>query len=164
MADVYVGFGSNVEPERHLRQALADLSRYFGPLRCSSVYRSPAYGFSGDDFLNLVATFCSDAGPAAVEALLSSTEYAGGRARGPERFAPRTLDLDLLLYGQCVDAAGRLPREDVLAYPFVLAPLAEIVPQLRHPLTGVALGEAWRSMEAAAGHSLRRLGSLSCLD
>lgn len=165
MAEVYVGFGSNVEPQRHLRQAIEDLSRHFGALRCSSVYRSPAYGFSGDDFLNLVGTFSSTAGPQEIEAMLSETEYAGGRARGPVRFAPRTLDLDLLMYGQCIDAQRRLPREDVLFYPFVLAPLAEIAPELHHPLTGVALGDAWRAMQAAEGGGvLRRIGPVSVLN
>lgn len=164
MADVYVGFGSNVDPQRHLCQAVEDLSRHFGPLRCSSVYRSPAYGFKGDDFLNLVGAFSSTAGPEEIEAILSETEYAGGRARGPVRFAPRTLDLDLLMYGQCIDPERRLPREDVLFYPFVLAPLAEIAPELRHPLTGVTLGAAWRARQAVdGGCALRRIAPVSAL-
>lgn len=158
MPEVYVGFGSNVEPETHLAEALAELTRRFGPLDCSSLYRSPAFGFAGDDFLNLVAGFSSEIDADGVDEILSRTEYAGGRKRGPVRFAPRTLDLDLLLYGSAVDPRRRLPREDVLFYPFVLAPLAEIAPEIRHPVTGESLGESWARMNAAGQHRCTRLG------
>jgi 2-amino-4-hydroxy-6-hydroxymethyldihydropteridine diphosphokinase len=163
MVEVFVGFGSNVEPETHLGEAHAELTRQFGSLRCSSVYRSPAFGFEGDDFLNLVGGFESELGPDAIDDILSRTEYAGGRSRGPVRFAPRTLDLDLLIYGPTVDPSRRLPREDVLFYPFVLAPLAEIVPGLRHPVTGQTLREAWLSMDAAGRHRCVRVGPVDRL-
>lgn len=163
MPEVYVGFGSNVEPEAHLAEALAELTRQLGPLRCSSVYRSPPFGFEGDDFLNLVGELTCDAGPEAVDEVLSRTEYSGGRTRGPVRFAPRTLDLDLLIYGHCVDARRRLPREDVLFYPFVLAPLAELAPELRHPVTGEPLGVAWARMDAAGRHRCARIGAVEGL-
>lgn len=158
MPEVFVGFGSNVDPETYLAEALAELTRQFGTLTCSSLYRSPAYGFEGDDFLNLVGAFVSDLGPDAVDEILSVTEYARGRSRGPVRLAPRTLDLDLLIYGRCVDASRRLPREDVLSYPFVLAPLAEIAPELRHPVTGEPVEAAWARMDAAGRHGCVRLG------
>ena len=69
---------------------------------------------------------------------------------------PRSLDLDLLLYGERVDPVQRLPRDDVLKYPFALAPLAELAAGLIHPVTGGAIGEAWRSM-AEARPPLQRL-------
>ena len=162
MAEVFVGFGSNVEPARHLLEAVELVGRQFGPLRCSAVFRSPAYGFRGDAFLNLVAGFASEVGPEQVEALLSSIEHAEGRMRGALRYAPRTLDLDLLIYGHCVDAGRRLPRDDVLRYPFVLAPLAELAPGLRHPVTGTSIADHWQAMAASAPR-LRRLGHIDCL-
>lgn len=155
MTEVLVGFGSNIEPEANLRSALDRLRREFGPLRVSDVYRSPALGFTGPDFLNLVALFDSNAGPAAVEAVLSAVERAGGR--DDERSGSRTLDLDLLLYGACVDAGQRLPREDVLLYPFVLAPLVDLVPDLRHPVTGVRLADAWAAKAACERPELTRV-------
>lgn len=160
MVDVYVGLGSNVDPERHLRKAIAALRRRYGDLRCSSVYKSPAYGFTGDDFLNLVVGFETAAAAEQVEETLSAIESAGGRERRGPRFGPRSLDLDLLLYGCRVDPRQRLPRDDVLRYPFVLAPLAEIAPRLVHPLTGVSMADAWRAM-ATGGPRLQRLGALS---
>lgn len=146
MPEAVVGIGSNIDPQRHVATALTELEQRFGRLRRSSVYRSPAYGFRGDDFLNLVVIFETDADADGVEDVLSSIESFGGRKRDGPRFAPRTLDLDLLLYGWRVDARRRLPRADVNRYPFVLAPLAEIAPALRHPLTGVTMADAWRRM------------------
>ncbi len=163
MPEVYVGIGSNVEPVPHLKLAVAQLELHFGRLRCSEVFRSPAYGFTGDDFLNMVAGFTSDAGPDAVERTLSAIEYSGGRRRQAARYMPRRLDIDLMLYGRCVDPARRLPRDDVLRFPFVLGPLAEIAPEVIHPITGIAVGAAWRAT-AARPQALTRLGRLAGLE
>jgi 2-amino-4-hydroxy-6-hydroxymethyldihydropteridine diphosphokinase len=147
MSEVFVGCGSNIEPEQNLRWALGELERHFGKLLCSSVYRSPAFGFAGPDFLNMVVAFEADAGADTIEAVLSQLENLRGRDER-DRSGSRTLDLDLLLYGARVDAERRLPRIDILHYPFVLAPLAEIRPQCIHPVTGTRIGAEW---EAAAG-------------
>jgi 2-amino-4-hydroxy-6-hydroxymethyldihydropteridine diphosphokinase len=158
MPEVYVGCGSNIEPARNLRWALDELERHFGDLERSSVYRSSAYGFEGPDFLNLVVAFAARSGADAIEAVLSALETARGRGAG-DRSGSRTLDLDLLLYGARVDPARRLPRTDVLRYPFVLAPLAEIAPELTHPVTGVRMRAAWQA-GAAVDAPLTRLESL----
>jgi 2-amino-4-hydroxy-6-hydroxymethyldihydropteridine diphosphokinase len=142
MPEVFVGLGSNIEPTTNLRWVLRELGAHFGPLRCSSVYRSPAFGFEGPDFLNMVVGFDVETEVEAVEATLSGLENARGRSRAG-RTGSRSIDLDLLTFGQRVDAASRLPREDVLRYPFVLAPLAELAPRLRHPVTGEAVADAW---------------------
>jgi len=142
MPEVFVGLGSNIEPEFHLRWAIAELERRFGKLAVSDVYRSPAFGFEGPEFLNMVVGFSTRESVDDVEAVLSALENARGRETGP-RSGSRTLDLDLLLYGERVDAARRLPRADVLCYPFVLAPLAGIAPALRHPVTGIDAAAAW---------------------
>ena len=129
MTEVFVGLGSNIEPEKHLRWALAELGHHFGKLDVSGVYRSPAFGFDGPDFLNMVVRFDTGADADAVEAVLSSLENECGRDDGA-RNGSRTLDLDLLLFGERIDAGRRLPRRDILIYPFVLAPLAELAPDL----------------------------------
>ncbi len=158
MPEIFVGLGSNIEPEANLRAALTALRLRFGELDCSSVYRSPAFGFVGPEFLNMVVGFSVDVGVDAVEVALSELENAGGRDPA-KRSGSRTIDLDLLLFGERVDAARRLPRADVLAFPFVLAPLAEIAPDLIHPVTGVPLKRAWTGI-AGNVDALRRLGSL----
>lgn len=146
MAEIYVGMGSNVEPEEHLKDAVAALQKRLGTVELSSVYRNPAVGFAGDDFLNLVLCADTHLAPAAVERVLSEIETAAGRGRSRSRVGPRTLDLDLLLYGNLVDPALRLPRGDILRYAFVLRPLAELAPALTHPVTGTRMEVAWRRM------------------
>jgi 2-amino-4-hydroxy-6-hydroxymethyldihydropteridine diphosphokinase len=158
MTEVFVGLGSNLEPASNLRWVLNELGRCFGPLRCSSVYRSPAFGFEGPDFLNMVVGFVVDTKVEAVEATLSGLEAARGRDRA-DRAGSRALDLDLLAFGQRVDAAARLPREDVLRYPFVLAPLAELAPALRHPVTGETVADAWRRLSGSV-RTLTLVGEL----
>jgi 2-amino-4-hydroxy-6-hydroxymethyldihydropteridine diphosphokinase len=157
MPEVLVGCGSNIEPARNLRWALDELEGRFGRLLCSGVYRSPAFGFSGPDFLNLVVGFRAGPDADAVETALSELENLRGRGSN-DRCGSRTLDLDLLLFGQRVDPGRRLPRVDVLCYPFVLAPLAEIAPALVHPVTGQTIGEAWRNRQDRG--SLTRLHGL----
>lgn len=163
MPDVYVGIGSNIDPERHLQQGVAALSAAFGPLRCSAVFASPPLGFEGPDFLNMVVVFTTAADADSVEAQLHDIEYDGGRRRRGPRFASRALDLDLLLYGAMVDARRRVPRDDVLRYPFVLAPLAEIAPGLRHPLTGRRLAAEWEDLAVRGTVELARRGSVAAL-
>jgi len=158
MPEIFVGLGSNIEPEANLRAALAALRLQFGELRCSSVYRSPAFGFVGPEFLNMVVGLSVDIGVDALEVALSELENARGRDAG-KRSGSRTIDLDLLLYGERVDALRRLPRADVLEYPFVLAPLAEIAPGLVHPVTGIPLQQAWNGRVGRVD-DLRRIGSL----
>ena len=142
MPEVFVGCGSNIDPQENLRWALDGLETHFGVCRRSSVYQSPAFGVDGPDFLNMVVAFITDLHADDVEAVLSELENARGRNTG-DRSGSRTLDMDLLLLGECVDAERRLPRTDVLRYPFVLAPLAELAPELRHPVTGAAVGKIW---------------------
>jgi 2-amino-4-hydroxy-6-hydroxymethyldihydropteridine diphosphokinase len=78
---------------------------------------------------------------------LAEIETAHGRVREGPRFSSRTLDLDILLYGNLVrhDADFDIPRDEILKYAFVLGPLAEIAPALAHPETGKSFQELWRT-------------------
>lgn len=147
MTRAYVGIGSNVEPERHIVMAVQALRGRFGPITLSPIYKNQAVGFDGDDFLNGVIGLDTDLDVPALKAALDEVELACGRRRGAARFAPRTLDLDLLVYGGKVDAAAKLPRGDVLRYAFVLKPLADIAAAERHPLTGKTYAELWAAFD-----------------
>lgn len=148
MATVYLGVGSNVEAAKHLRLGLAELAQRFGTLHVSNVYRSKSLGFEGDDFLNLVVGVETDASPAEVCETIADIHELANRKRSDTGFAPRTLDIDLLLYDDLVsDSPPTLPRSDVLKYSFVLGPLAEIAPKLRHPVTGRTIEEHWSEFD-----------------
>ncbi len=159
MIDVYVGLGSNIEPERNVPRAVRRLTAAFGEMRVSPVYRCPAVGMRGADFMNLVVGFRSAEAVDSIEAVLTELEADSGRVRSRE-VVSRTLDLDLLLYGACVDPIRRLPRDDVLRYPFVLCPLADIAPAARHPVSGETYSDAWARMAPGNADTLVRLGSV----
>lgn len=145
---VYVGIGSNIEPERHIPHAIRLLRERFGEMRVSPVYECPAVGFDGADFLNLVVGFDSDADIPALQQALRCIESHCGRVRG-ERTASRTMDLDLLLYGDAVYDTPEvyLPRSDIMRYAFVLKPLADIAPNERHPREGRRYAELWAEFD-----------------
>lgn len=148
MTEVVVGVGSNIEPRRHVCAALERLAERFGRLDVSPVYSCPAVGFSGADFVNLVVAFDTDEPIEAVQAGLRAIEAEGGRDLAA-RDGSRTLDLDMLLFGDTVFDNGdiRVPRADILDYAFVLRPLAEMRPQAQHPIDGRSYRELWATFD-----------------
>lgn len=145
MVSIYISLGSNIERERNTRSGVESLRRRFGKLALSSVYESEAVGFEGDAFYNMVIACEVDEDVHAINRALAEIEDAHGRDRSGPRFSSRTLDLDLLLYDDLVlDENGlRLPREEILKNAFVLWPLAELVPDLAHPVAGKTYAELW---------------------
>lgn len=158
MALVYLGLGSNIEPEENLSLAVRELRQKYGELEVSSVYRNAALGFDGDDFLNLVVGFESDEEAAAICDEIERLHNLVGRKRGSEKWEARPLDIDLLLYNDQVIAEPpvRVPRSDILKYSFVLRPLAELAPDLLHPVTGKTMQAHWQEFDPAT-HPLERV-------
>ena len=155
MNDVYVAAGSNVEPDKYLSRALRELAATYGPLTLSPAYRNQAVGFTGDDFINLVVGFRTEDDVADVRRQLQRIEAACDRPPDAPKWAPRTMDLDILLFGDLVsDAPGlKIPRPDLVKRPYMLRPIADIAPDVRHPLLGKTLRELWESFEGDA-HSM----------
>ena len=156
--NVYVSAGSNIEPVKHLRMACAVLTEVYGPLTTSSVYCNPAVGFVGDDFLNMVVGFNTNASPQSIHDFLKQVNHRAGRPLNGPGYVSRTLDLDLLLYGDRVIESDdvHVPHEDIKNYGFVLGPLAEIAPDLRHPANGHTIAELWDAFDHDR-HPLTRL-------
>ena len=152
MPVIFLGLGSNIEPEANLRLALGELRRRFGPVVVSPVYRSAAVGFDGPEFLNLVVQLNTDETPSSVHDQLEDIHALAGRARGCEKYLSRRLDIDLLLYGeQRIDETPlQVPRKDILEYAFVLKPLSDLAPAQRHPATGKSFAEHWQAFDQAA--------------
>ena len=150
MTQAYLSLGSNVEPERHLRAAIDALRARFGDIVVSPVYRVPAVGFDGPDFLNAAAIIETDLDIVALDAWLHGLEDAHGRRRDVPRFADRPLDIDIVFLDDLVfRGPGNLqvPRPE-LQHAFVLRPLAEIAPDFRDPGSGRTLAELWAEMQA----------------
>jgi 2-amino-4-hydroxy-6-hydroxymethyldihydropteridine diphosphokinase len=137
-----------------------ELLRVFPDTRFSSWYRNAAVGFVGDDFINFVAGFSSDRTVHEVVQRLQAIETVCGRPRDAPRWAPRSMDLDILLYDGliCEEPRLKLPRPDLLKRAFMLGPLAELAPDLVHPTAGVTIGELWSRFDAAA-HPMQKVPS-----
>lgn len=155
MTAVYVAVGSNVEPERYLSVALRALAAVYGPLTLSPAYRNQAVGFTGADFINLVVGFITDESPAAVRQQLQKIEAACDRPPDAAKWAPRTMDLDILLFGDLVSNEPGLviPRPDLLKRPYMLKPMADIAPDVRHPILGKTMRELWEDFSGGE-HSM----------
>lgn len=155
----FVSVGSNVEKEKNITQGLNSLCEKFGELTVSPIYETAAVGFSGDDFYNLVVSFDSDLSAREIFATLRELEFKHGRLPNSQKFSPRTLDLDLLLYGDEIieNEKLKLPREDIEKYLFVLQPLVDIAPTLKHPV----LKKTYAEMLAASFSSSASTGNSS---
>lgn len=157
MARVCLSLGSNIDPERHLGDALRALRERFGALDVSPTYRSAAVGFEGAAFLNCAAAFDCDLARGPMRAWLRALEDAGGRDRGLPRYADRTLDLDIALWCEGGSCTSDLTRGE-FERAHVLAPLADIAPDLREPFTGTSLIKRWQQLAP----SLPRIKRLPC--
>lgn len=151
MPKVFIGIGSSVDPERHLRAAVQQLAQRFAPLSLSPVYESEAVGFEGDNFLNFVASFDSEFSLQEIMTELKSVEDLLGRDRHQPRFSPRTIDIDLLLYGNQVlnGTPLVLPRDEITHNAYVLQPLAELAPNLVHPRLKRRMAELWQDYDSS---------------
>ncbi|MEI6069301.1 MAG: 2-amino-4-hydroxy-6-hydroxymethyldihydropteridine diphosphokinase [Methylococcaceae bacterium] len=149
MPNGYISIGSNIDKDKNILASLKALEHHFGKLTISSIYESDAVGFTGDTFYNLVVGFKSDLDVKEVAHLLRQIELDNGRTRNSQKFSPRTLDLDLILYDGLILNEGRLqiPRDEIERYAFVLEPLAEIAPTLKHPVSQVSYADLWEKFD-----------------
>jgi 2-amino-4-hydroxy-6-hydroxymethyldihydropteridine diphosphokinase len=142
--------GSNIEREKHTKAGLDALFQAFGELLLSSVYESESVGFAGDNFYNLVVKASTPMSILEVCQVLKKIEQDNHRQRAEKKFAPRTLDLDLLLYAQQqMTAPVELPRPEILYNAFVLRPLAEIAGASLHPVTQESFQQLWQNYDTS---------------
>jgi 2-amino-4-hydroxy-6-hydroxymethyldihydropteridine diphosphokinase len=156
LVPVYIAAGSNVEPERHLTQAVEALEQAFPGIRFSPWYQNRAAGFEGEDFINFAAGFMTQLPLQEVIRRLHLIEALCDRHRDAPRWAPRTMDLDLLLYGGQVSEVPPLPRPDLVKRAYMLGPLADLAPDLVHPTAQLTIRELWQRFDQRS-HPLHRV-------
>jgi len=152
-ARAYLSLGSNIDPEVHLPAAVRELSHYGRVVRTSRVWQTPPVGFAGQsDYLNAAVLLETPLSPADLrDNAIDAIERRLGRVRDPQNVnAPRTIDIDIVLYNRDVIVVGnrRIPHPDLLTRAFVAIPVAELDPEARHPETGQTLAEIAAALRA----------------
>ena len=157
MSTAYLGLGSNVDAEHHIRIAVRALIHAFGDAEISPIYRSTAVGFEGGDFINLVVRVQTAFKPMELRYFLRTLEDRYGRNRTAPKWSDRTLDIDILLFDDLVIKTDKLdlPRAEILRFAHVLKPLADIAPDLEHPVNGKSFSELWAQGEWEGVNLLR---------
>jgi len=152
MTQIFLGLGSNLEREKNIRAGLAALNNTFGELILSPVYESESVGFKGSHFYNLVVSLQTNLSIAHLSDVLKKIENDHGRVRMGPKYSPRTLDIDILTYGNFVGVEEGivLPRAEIIENAFVLLPLSEIAPNEVHPQLKKTYAELWASYDKNA--------------
>ncbi len=147
---IFLSLGSNVDREHNINAAVKALKAAFGNLTISPIYECAAEGFDGDPFWNLAVAAHTTLRPGAVDRELKQIEAKLGRERaGKPKFSDRTIDIDLVLYGNLTGIVDgiELPRDEIDRYPFVLKPIVDIAPDLLHPIRQQTLAHCWKTMK-----------------
>jgi len=157
MSTAYLGFGSNIDAPANIASGIATLRARFGDVRLSPIYRSAAVGFEGSDFINLVAAIETTMSPLELREFLHALEDRHGRARDVPKFSDRTLDIDILLYDDLylLSPGLEIPRGEILTSAHVLRPLADLAPDLLHPVERQTMLELWERFPGKATNLVR---------
>ncbi len=125
----YLSLGSNIQPEFHLVQAIKLLHNYGEVLKVSSAWESKSVGAEGPNYLNACVLFkCQFMQVELKENIIRPIEAQLGRKRGENKFASRTIDIDIVLFDE------QPYNVDYWNYAFVIVPLAEIYPEYQNPI------------------------------
>jgi 2-amino-4-hydroxy-6-hydroxymethyldihydropteridine diphosphokinase len=146
MSTAWLGLGSNVNADAHIRAGINELKEKFESVTLSPAYASTAVGFEGNDFINLVARVETDMQPVELRQYLRDLEDRYGRKRDVPKFSDRSLDVDILFYDDLVllSPVLEIPRAEILKFAHVLKPLADLEPELVHPTERRCMSEIWK--------------------
>jgi 2-amino-4-hydroxy-6-hydroxymethyldihydropteridine diphosphokinase len=147
MKKIYVGIGSNINSKYHIKFAVSALRYQFLVTEISPCFVSEAVGFIGENFINLVVAIKTSLTVAKISKILLSIEDSTGRDRTKPKFSSRTLDLDILSYGNVVGEVDgiKLPRDEILTQAHVLLPLSLIATYDTHPISKKTYKEHWQA-------------------
>ncbi len=149
MTQVFLGVGSNLDREKHINSGLRALKQLLGNIRLSPVYESESVGFKGKHFYNLVVDADTEMTVTQLQQALKKIEDENGRLRSGPKFSPRTLDIDILTFGNFVgvESGVELPRAEITQNAFVLLPLSNIAPNQMHPQLKKTYAELWSNYD-----------------
>lgn len=148
MITAYIGIGSNIERRRHIQAAIDELSLLGEELRLSTIFECEAVDFESHAFYNLVVEMKTALDLTEFARQLRLIELKWGRAENAGKFEPRTIDLDIILFGNHIsDDKPQLPRSDIFKYAFVLEPLLELCPTRVIPLDGRSVEQIWQQSQ-----------------
>ena len=156
MSLIHLNIGSNQNRRSNIRLAVESLELHFSDIVLSSLFESPSEGFKGNDFYNVGVNITTAKTSNEVVDILHDIENSLGRDRSLPKFSSRIIDLDLVLYGGIIDETLNVPRKDILKYAFVLAPLAELNPEVIHPLEGSSYQNLWKIFQSKQDYNLRQ--------
>ncbi len=132
----YLCLGSNIDPVENLSKAIAMLGQRTRLLELSTCWESEAVGSPGPNFLNIGAEIATNLSPAEIkEQILSPIEKQLGRVRSADKYAPRTIDLDITVYD------GEVRDADIWKRIYLALIFSELLPELRNPQSGESLAE-----------------------
>jgi 2-amino-4-hydroxy-6-hydroxymethyldihydropteridine diphosphokinase len=148
MASIYISLGSNIDREYNISEGVKVLSEVFSSITLSSLFESKAVGFKGAAFYNMVIGAYTEKSIEQVANELREIEFAYGRSINAKKFSPRSLDLDLLLFDDLIiEEPAQLPRAEIITNAFVLWPLSQIAPQLKHPILKQSYADLWQNYD-----------------
>ncbi|MCG9574751.1 2-amino-4-hydroxy-6-hydroxymethyldihydropteridine diphosphokinase [Vibrio tubiashii] len=145
MITTYIGIGSNIDRRKHIQAAITELGTLGRDIRLSTIYECESIGFESNAFYNLVVEMKTSLTLTEFSRQLRKIELKWGRAENAGKFEPRTVDLDIILFGdQTCSSKPEIPRGDIFKYAFVLKPLFELCPQLVVPQDGRTIEQIWQ--------------------
>lgn len=145
MITTYIGIGSNIDRRKHIQAAITELGALGCDIRLSTIYECESIGFESNAFYNLVVEMKTSLTLTEFSRQLRKIELKWGRAENAGKFEPRTVDLDIILFGdQTCSSKPEIPRGDIFKYAFVLKPLFELCPQLVVPQDGRTIEQIWQ--------------------
>ncbi|OBT07379.1 2-amino-4-hydroxy-6-hydroxymethyldihydropteridine diphosphokinase [Vibrio sp. UCD-FRSSP16_10] len=152
MTQAYLGIGTNIDRDKYAKVAIIELQRFGRNLQVSTIYRCPASGFNGAEFYNFVIGLDTDLALADFSHQLRALELACGRPEDAKKQQDRTLDIDILLFGDVLSQhSPQLPRSDIVKFNFVLQPLYELCPELIVPGDGRSIEQIWQQQFLSMG-------------
>lgn len=152
MTQVWLSLGSNVNRHLNITAALDALSSLLENMVVSRIFESESVGFAGSNFFNLVVGGRTTLTVSELTHVLKFIEDENGRVRTGPKFSPRTLDIDILLFGDKVGVIDgvELPRAEITKNAFVLWPLQDLAPDLLHPIVKKSYRDLWDAYDKSS--------------